>query len=59
MSADHDDPHLWLEEVLGDAPLKWAQERNDECKAHLGSLLFFVSFCLTSAVFVNGFFIVV
>jgi len=30
------DPHAWLENVLGDAPLAWVKERNAETLARLG-----------------------
>ena len=34
--AQHDeDPHLWLEEVTGDAPLTWVRERNAETAKQL------------------------
>ncbi|MDT0164095.1 prolyl oligopeptidase family serine peptidase [Actinotalea sp. AC32] len=38
-SADDDgrvDPHVWLEDVEGDAQLAWVRERNDEALAALG-----------------------
>ena len=28
--AEADDPHKWLEEVLGDEPLAWVKSKNDE-----------------------------
>jgi len=28
---DPNDPHAWLEDVLGEKPLAWVKERNDEC----------------------------
>jgi len=31
-----DDPHKWLEEVLGDEPLKWVKSKNDEVIAAVG-----------------------
>ena len=33
--GDADDPHLWLEEVLGDKPLAWVKERNAESEGEL------------------------
>ncbi len=54
-----DDPHLWLEDVLGEAPLKWAQERNAECNTHLGlrtSTFLLHPFCLTLSTFLLFFF---
>lgn len=35
-AAPSDDPHLWLEDVLGDKQLSWVEERNDECLEALG-----------------------
>ena len=32
-AAEHEDPHLWLEEVTGEKPLEWVQERNAESLA--------------------------
>jgi prolyl oligopeptidase len=38
MTARHDDdPHLWLEDVTGDAPLAWARARNAETMAAVGT----------------------
>jgi prolyl oligopeptidase len=34
-TPDADDPHLWLEDVLGDAPLAWVRERNAQARAAL------------------------
>src|ERR1700712_1964682 len=30
--ADSDDPHLWLEDVLGDEALAWVRERNAQSR---------------------------
>ena len=30
------DPHRWLEDVLGDAPLAWVRLRNAECISAIG-----------------------
>ena len=31
-----DDPHFWLEDVLGEKQLAWAEERNKHCIAQVG-----------------------
>ena len=31
-----DDPHAWLEDVLGEKPLEWVKERNAQCLARVG-----------------------
>jgi prolyl oligopeptidase len=33
--GEADDPHLWLEEVLGDKPLAWVKERNSKSESEL------------------------
>ena len=35
-TATSDDPHKFLEEVLGDEALDWVKERNSECNAKFG-----------------------
>ena len=31
-----DDPHWWLEDVLGEKQLAWVEERNKHCIEHVG-----------------------
>lgn len=33
------DPHVWLEDVLGEKPLQWVRERNEACIASVGDPL--------------------
>jgi prolyl oligopeptidase len=33
------DPHAWLEEVLGEKPLQWVKERNEQCITAVGDPL--------------------
>jgi prolyl oligopeptidase len=37
LGAPDDDPHIWLEEVEGEAPLAWVAERNAETLARFGN----------------------
>lgn len=34
---EHDDPHLWLEEIEGDAPLAWCRQQNARVMAAVGN----------------------
>lgn len=35
-AAAIEDPHLWLEDVLGEKQLSWVEERNAECIGYVG-----------------------
>jgi prolyl oligopeptidase PreP (S9A serine peptidase family) len=39
MASSSDDPHKWLEDVLGVKQLEWAAERNVESIAQIGDPL--------------------
>ena len=36
LAANQYDPHKWLEDVLGEKPMDWVKERNEECIKALG-----------------------